>query len=74
MRGAGKRQASAFRHVVLGSWYAAAFARVKKLPKLESILRKLAPKGPKRKQTGEELEAVARQWVKRLGGTFKKRP
>lgn len=42
-------------------WHAAALTRMKKLPKLKSLL--MGDNRPKRKQTPQELEAITRSWL-----------
>lgn len=43
------------------AWHVEAFARAKKLPKLETLMKKRKPKAPKKTYTKEELINIAKQ-------------
>jgi hypothetical protein len=62
------------RAAAIQAFNTAAMTRAKKLPNLDTILRKLQPPraGGKRPQSVAQMEAAARLWTKAMGGRFKK--
>lgn len=59
-----EREEERSKELIIQAYYTEAFARMKKLPKLEKILNSTKPK----KQTDEEMLRVVEELNKRLGG------
>lgn len=53
------------KELIIQAYYTEAFARMKKLPKLDKILKSTKPK---RKQTDEEMLRVVEELNRKLGG------
>lgn len=53
------------KELIIQAYYTEAFARIKKLPKLEKILNSTKPK---KKQTDEEMLRVVEELNRKLGG------
>ena len=60
-----EREEERGKELIIQAYYTEAFARMKKLPKLEKILNSTKPK---RKQTDEEMLRVVEGLNKKLGG------
>ena len=60
-----EREEERGKELIIQAYYTEAFARMKKLPKLEKILNSTKSK---RKQTDEEMLRVVERLNKRLGG------
>lgn len=56
------------------AWYTAAFSRAKKLPKLDTILRRIkVGEGDRKPMTWQAMHSAALAWTKALGGKPKKK-
>ena len=60
-----EREEERGKELIIQAYYTEAFARMKKLPKLEKILNSTKPK---RKQTDEEMLRIVEKLNKKLGG------
>lgn len=64
---AAERERDAYKRVLFGAWNSAAFARQKRLQKLEPLLRKLDRRASRR-QSPEEILRTVELWNRALGG------
>lgn len=57
-----------WRRTLWGAWYAEAFHRTKKLPKIADVLKRIS-NAPQERQSPDQMLAAARMIVAAFGGT-----
>lgn len=69
LEGQHRRELRGFSLDVATAWHGAAFARAKKLPDLEKLLRRITgTQQAPRQQTPEEMLAIIERWTAAFGG------